>query len=280
MTHLRHRMIEDMQLKGFSRHTQRAYLTSVRNLARYCRRPPDQVSEEEIRQFFLHLINERNLAGGTVSAHLTGIKFLYEKTLKREWPILDFVRPKKETKLPVVLSTREVRYLLSKVIKPTQRMALTTIYSCGLRLSEGTHLTVDAIDSDRMLIHIRGGKGRKDRYVPLPRRTLELLRDYWLTKRPQPFLFPGPHGQPVIPDATLQRTFRVIVRESGISKSPTIHTLRHSYATHLLESGVNLRLIQEILGHTSPRTTALYTHLTRKSVETAKETIDQLMADL
>lgn len=103
MTHLRHRMIEDMQLKGFSRHTQRAYLTSVRNLARYCRRPPDQVSEEEIRQFFLHLINERNLAGGTVSAHLTGIKFLYEKTLKREWPILDFVRPKKETKLPVVL---------------------------------------------------------------------------------------------------------------------------------------------------------------------------------
>jgi integrase/recombinase XerD len=280
MTQLRRRMIEDMQLRGYAWNTQRSYLACVRSLAKYCRKPPDQVDEEDIRRFFLYLINEKKRTGGTVSTHLTALKFLYEKTLKREWPILDFVRPKKESKLPVVLSTGEVRSLLSRVAKPAHRMALTTIYSCGLRLSEGTHLKVDAIDSDRMLVHIRGGKGRKDRYVPLPKRTLELLREYWLMNRPQPFLFPGSHGQQVIPDATLQRTFRIISRESEIRKSPTIHTLRHSYATHLLESGVNLRFIQEILGHTSPRTTALYTHLTRKGIETAMETIERLMADL
>ena len=190
MTELRGRMIEDMQLHGYAEKTQQAYLVAVRGLAKYYRRSPEQLSAEEIRQFFLYLVNDKGVAGGTLNIYLCGIKFFYERTLEREWTIFDLVRPKKRKKLPVVLSVYEVRFLLSLVAQPTQRMALRMIYSCGLRLSEGTHLKVDDIDSGRMMVRVRG-KGDKDRYVPLPKRTLELLREYWLINRPHTYLFPS-----------------------------------------------------------------------------------------
>ena len=172
MTELRRRMTEDMQLRGLSERTQQSYIDAVRGLTKFYHRPPDQLGEEEIRNFFLHLINERGAARSTVTVYLCGIKFFYEKTLKRQWPVFHLVRPKKRVKLPEILTLQEVRYLLSEAANPVARMALTMIYSCGLRLSEGIHLKTGDIDSDRMLVAVRNGKGGKDRYVPLPERTL------------------------------------------------------------------------------------------------------------
>jgi site-specific recombinase XerD len=203
-------MIEDMQLHGYAEKTQQAYLAAVKGLAKYYRRSPEQLSAEEIRQFFLYLVNDKGVASGTLNIYLCGIKFFYERTLEREWTIFDLVRPKKRKKLPVVLSVYEVRFLLSLVAQPTQRMALRIIYSCGLRLSEGTHLKVDDIDSARMMVLVRG-KGGKDRYVPLPKRTLELLREYWLINRPHTYLFPSRRGLDTIPTGTLHETAPKIV---------------------------------------------------------------------
>lgn len=279
MTELRRRMIEDMQLHGYSEKTQQAYLIAVKALAKHYRKSPDQLNEEEIRQFFLYLVNEKDVASGTLRIYLSGIKFFYEKTLEREWPIFELVRPRKRKKLPVVLSVYEVRFLLSLIDQPVQRMALTMIYSCGLRLTEGTQLKVDDIDSERMMVRVCG-KGGKDRYVPLPKRTLALLREYWRTNRPHTYLFPSRRGLDTIPTGTLHRTFKIVVRQSPIRKNPSIHTLRHSYATHLLESGIDLRTIQEILGHTSPKTTFIYTHLTQKTIDTVHDAVNRLMADL
>jgi site-specific recombinase XerD len=273
-------MIEDMQLRGLAQGTQECYVGIVRRLAEHYQRPPDRLSREQIRGFFLHLINERQVSNSTVTTHLSAIKFFFETTLGRQWKLFELVRPSKRRKLPVVLSPDEIRRVLSAVKKPIPRMALTTIYSCGLRLSEGTHLLLTDIDSERMMVRVRNGKGGKDRYVPLPQRTLERLRAYWRDQRPSPYLFPREDRHGHIPNGSLQKTFRAARTQSGIPKRASIHTLRHSYATHLLENGVNLRLIQEILGHKSPTSTALYTHLTRRSATNLGTTINHLMADL
>jgi len=280
MTELRRRMFEDMQLRGLSSKTQKCYVDSVKNLARYYGRSPDQLTEEEIRHFFLHLINQKRVAESTFRVYLYGIKFFYETTLKRRWPVLDLVRPSKRKKLPVVLSLGEVQRLLGLIRKPVPRMCLKMIYSCGLRLSEGTHLRVADIDSSRMMVRIRNGKGGKDRYVPLAQRTIDLLRAYWIAGRPRLWLFTARSRQTPVSNTTVQKTFKAALRQSGIQKNASVHTLRHSYATHLLESGVNLRVIQEILGHKSPKTTALYTHLTKKSIDVLHDALNVLMADL
>ena len=279
MTELRSRMIQDMQLHGLAARTRQSYVDAVKGLARFYQRAPDRLSEDEIRSFFLHLINEKGAARSTVTIYLCGIKFFYETTLGRNLPILEIVRPAKRHKLPVVLSTEEVNNLLERVKNPVHRMCLTLIYACGLRLSEGLHLRVEDIDSDRMLVAVRNGKGGKDRYVPLPERTLEQLRAYWMLHRPKTWLFSTKTGQLPLNPTTLQKTFKVVVRQSGIGKNASVHTLRHSYATYLLESGVNLRVIQELLGHKSPHTTAIYTHLTQKTVDQLATVINRLMAD-
>jgi len=279
MTELRSRMIQDMQLHGLAARTRQSYVDAVKGLARFYQRSPDRLSEDEIRSFFLHLINEKGAARSTVTIYLCGIKFFYETTLGRKLPILEIVRPAKRHKLPVVLSTEEVNNLLERVKNPVYRMCLTLIYACGLRLSEGLHLRVEDIDSDRMLVAVRNGKGGKDRYVPLPERTLEQLRAYWMLHRPKTWLFSAKTGQLPLNPTTLQKTFKAVVRQSGIGKNASVHTLRHSYATYLLESGVNLRVIQELLGHKSPHTTAIYTHLTQKTVDQLATVINRLMAD-
>jgi integrase/recombinase XerD len=280
MTALRRRMREDLQLRGLAPKTQQCYLEAVKHLAQHYRRAPDQISEEEIRQYFLYLINEKQVAESTLRIHLYGIRFFYEITLQRPWPVFALIRPRHRQKLPVVLSPQEVRALLALVGHPKARMCLQMIYACGLRLREGTQLQVSDIDPHRMLVQVRQGKGGKDRYVPLAERTLELLRAYWQGTRPRPWLFPSRHPQTPLPPTTLQKTFKLVVRQSGLAKDASIHTLRHSYATHLLERGVSLRLIQELLSHKSPTTTARYTHLTTKTFDIVHATINTLMADL
>ncbi len=274
------RMIEDMQLHGFAPKTQQCYSAAVVSLVNYCGRSPDQLTEEEIRRYFLHLINERKVAKSTVTIHLSGIKFFFQTTLQKPWPVFELIRPKPRKKLPVVLSPQEVRTILSLLRDARVRMALTTIYCCGLRISEGAYLQVANIDSDRMLVWVRDAKGGKDRSAPLPQRTLDLLRAYWRTYRPHPWLFPARDGHKPIGLSTLQKAFKAALGDSGIAKNASVHTLRHCYATHLLERGIDLRVIQEILGHQSPKTTAIYTHLTEKVIDRLNLTVNHLMADL
>lgn len=282
MNVLRQKMIDDMQLHGFAERTQEAYLLAVRQLAKHYRKSPDQIGEEELRQYFLFLKNEKHAARATCTIALCGIKFFFERTLGRDWQTFEFLRPPKEKKLPVVLSVAEVGQVLGCVHRQRYRVCLTTIYACGLRLLEGVRLQVKDIDGERQLLHICQGKGGKDRYVPLPSACLKLLRGHWLTHRNPLWLFPSSFedtNQPMN-ESGVQRAFSAAARQSGIHKKATVHTLRHSYATHLLEAGVNLRIIQSYLGHASPATTAIYTHLTSITETQTRHTIDELVTSL
>ncbi|MGH9957568.1 MAG: site-specific integrase [Pyrinomonadaceae bacterium] len=288
MTELRKRMIECLQLRGLSERTQEAYVRAVRQPAEHYHKSPDQISEEELRQYFLFLKNVKHYSRNTMTIAICGIRFLYEQTLNRQWAIFGIVRPAPEKKLPVILSREEVRQILAQVRLPRYKVCLSTIYSCGLRLQEGTNLHVADIDSARLMLHVRHGKGAKDRYVPLPERMLELLRQYWKQHRHPVLLFPAEgrnhiklslSTKPVSKDS-VQDAFHAALKESGNNKRASVHTLRHSWATHLLEAGVNLRLIQEWLGHSSPATTSVYTHLTVKAEQLGTQSINQLMSDL
>ena len=289
MTKLRQRMIEDMRLRGLSARTQEVYVRSVRQLAEHYRRSPDLITEEELRAYFLHLVEVKKLARPSITIALCGIKFFYEHTTKRDWNVFGVVRPPRERKLPVVLSRDEVRRILRCVTIDLYRVCLTTIYSCGLRLREGTELQVHQVDSGSMRLHIVG-KGNKHRHVLLSEPTLNMLRELWRTHRSPRWLFPARtrHGiasgvagnlRPVH-HSSVQVAFRRAVRQSGVSKRANVRSLRHSYATHLLEDGVNLRLIQVYLGHASPKTTAVYTHLTREVTDAATLPVARLMNGL
>lgn len=285
MTPLRQRYIEDMQLRGLSERTQQAYTIAVRLLAEHYGKSPDQITEEELRKYFLYLTNVKQYSRSSCKIALCGIKFLYEHTLNREWPTLKLVKPAYERKLPVILSLEEVDRILSYLRLPHYRACLSTIYSCGLRLQEGVGLQVSDIDSARMVICIRKGKSRKDRLVPLPQATLQMLREYWLTHRHSNWLFPGrgrrgellPNATEPLTGRSVQRAFKIALQESGVQKKATVHSLRHAWATHLLEAGLSLRLIQTYLGHRSLSTTAFYTHLTPNIEGQAVDTLNQLM---
>ena len=289
MTPLRQRMLEDMQLRAFSPRTQEAYVRAVRQLAAHFRKSPDLVTDEEVRQYFLQLTQDRHYARATVTIALCGIKFFIEHTLGKTFTSLSLMRPPQTHKLPVVLSREEVWRILHLVRFPVYRVCLITIYACGLRLLEGARLQVSQVDSARGLVHVTG-KGQYDRYVPLPQTTLALLRDHWRTHRSPQWLFPAHARQGqvyrVVPGvgpisrSSLQSAFHRAVLRSGVPKRAHVHTLRHSYATHLLEAGVDLRLIQAYLGHTSPTTTALYTHLTPEVKRRAVDPIQHLMDGL
>lgn len=288
MTELRKRMIESLQLRGLSERTQEAYVRAVRQLADHYRKSPDLITEEELRQYFLHIKNVKKYSRASSTIAICGIKFFYEKTLNREFTTLKLVRAQHEKKLPVILSVEEVLRILERVRLPRYRVCLSTIYSCGLRLQEGTHVGVRDIDSRRGMLHVRHGKGGKDRYVPLPERTVELLREYWLTHRNPVWMFPSEgKGHIALKESTeamhkssVQDAFRAALKESKINKAASVHTLRHSWATHLLEAGVNLRLIQEYLGHSSPQTTSIYTHLTARAEDLGREAINRIMSGL
>ena len=288
MTELRKKMIECLQLRGLSERTQEAYTRAVRQLAEHYHKSPDLITEEELRQYFLHLINVKHYSRNSTTIALCGIRFFFEQTLNRNWSLFNIVRPAPEHKLPVILSLEEVREILNRVRLLRYRVCLSTIYACGLRLQEGIRLAVPDIDSARMMIHVRHGKGNKDRYVPLPQRTLELLRDYWSTHRNPVLIFPAEGRDHIdlskatepMSKSSVQDAFRAALKQSGINKRASVHTLRHSWATHLLEAGVHLRLIQEYLGHNSPATTSVYTHLTVKAEQLGAEAINRVIDNL
>ncbi len=279
MTELRRRMKEDLQLAGYSPRTVKSYIDTVRVLANYYHRSPDLITEDEIRRFFLYMINERKSSASSITVYLCGIKFFYETTLKRTLPIFDLVRPLRTKKLPVVLSPEEVRIILKEINNPAYRMCLTIIYACGLRISEGVRLTANDIDGKRHLLWVRNGKGGKDRYVHLADRPLELMRAYCQQYGTDSgFLFPHKDGH--INRDTLEAAFRKAVRKSSVNKTATPHTLRHSYATHLLESGEDIRVIKDLLGHTSITTTDIYTHVTGKIATRLHVNLNEMMSSL
>lgn len=280
MTALRKRMTEDLQLKGYATATQRGYLLAVGKLAKHYHKSPAEVSEEELRAYFLHLVRAERCSRSTLKMAIAGIRFLFAATLQKQWPVLGLVHPAKERKLPVVLSRQEVRQVLGCVRAPVYRACLNTIYACGLRISEGVAVQVSDVDSQRKLLRVRG-KGNKVRQVPLSEPTLESLRGFWKLHRSKPWLFPArlqprsPSQDGPVDIGNLRYAFNGALEQSGVTKPATVHSLRHSYATHLLEAGVQLRLIQEILGHRSPNTTAIYTHLTD---EVRTQLVDPLRA--
>jgi len=282
MTELRCRMIQDMQLHGLAAGTQQKYLEAIENLAAHFNKSPDLLSEQEIRDYFLHLTQVRRLAHSTVRIRLFAVKFLFLKTLNRSLPVLHLLRVPCPRKLPEVLSQQEVRQLLGRVRRPVAKMSLTLMYACGLRVSEANHLRPTDIDSQRMVVRVRAGKGQKDREVPLPPKVLQQLRAYWVQDHPTgcPWLFPA--RDPALPLAnnSVRRCLQSAARGCGILKRIACHTLRHSYATHLLEQAVDIRVIQGLLGHSSLRTTVVYLHLTQATMKAVQATIDQLMNDL
>ena len=288
MTDLRKRMIQDLQLRGYSERTQEMYVRAVRQLAEHYHTSPDQITEEQLRDYFLYNKNVRRWSRTASTIAICGIKFFFTYTLQKDWTTFKLVRPPKEKTLPSILSRKEVRRIFKQIRFDRHRFCLMAIYSLGLRLQEGTHLQISDIDSDRMFVHIHKGKGNKDRYVPLPKRTLELLREFWKTHRNPVLLFPAPGRGGIsmattdkpIPKSSIQIAFRKAKIAAGVLKPASVHHLRHSYAVHLLEAGVDIRLIQEYLGHNDPRTTLVYTHLTKKTLKSASGIIDQIMADL
>jgi len=281
-------MVEDMQLRGLAEKTQDAYLRAVRQLAEYYHKSPDQIDEEALRQYFLYLKNEKCVSTSAFTIALCGVKFFYEHTLQRRWRTLELARAPKEKRLPLVLSREQVRQILNCLRLPVYRACLSTIYACGLRIQEGVNLRVGDIDSARMVVHVRQSKGQKDRDVPLAVSALEMLRRYWSLYRHPKWLFPASTKAGVSPSqasgpvsvSSVQKAFRAALAESGVTIAATVHTLRHSYATHLLEAGVDLRVIQAYLGHSSPETTAIYTHVTRRVDELAGEAVNRVMGDL
>ena len=284
---LQKRMVEDMTLHGYAPRTQDSYIRSVSLLTRYYKRSPELLSVEELRAYFVHLTCERKLARTTITIALSGIKFFYEKTLKRDWSLTGVPIPKRNNFLPVILSHKEVRAALSKIQNVRHAACLNLIHACGLRLNEGCSVKVTDIDRDRMQLHVRG-KGSKDRYVPIPSAVLPLLEACWRSHRNPVWLFPfvgrgaryGAIADRYVPRNTVQLALRNAYKEAGVTKKVSVHSLRHAYATHLLEAGVSLRQIQYWMGHSSAAMTAHYAQLTSQSTEASGKILDVLMSDI
>ena len=275
MTPLRQRMIEDMQLRGLAAETQRSYVHYVAGLARFYQTSPDLLGLEEIREYQLYLINERRLSPDSVNAFVSAAKFLYSVTLETPWPDDALPRCRVPQKLPVVLSAAEVHELFQHVCSIRYRAALMTAYGAGLRISEVVNLKVGDIDSKRMLIRVRDGKGGKDRYAMLAPRLLIVLRAWWRSWHPagrpqdhgpEQWLFPGWRKGHHMHVESLQTACQEAARAAGLSKRVTVHTLRHSFATHLLENGADTRVIQVLLGHSRIDTTARYTAVSSATI--------------
>jgi integrase/recombinase XerD len=279
MTPLRYRMIEDMRIRNLAPHTQRAYVQQISQFARYFGRSPELLGPDDIRTYQLHLTQDRKLSASSILVAVAAIRFLYKVTLKRDWRIEEVVPTcRKPQRLPVVLSRDEVSRFLDAVGMLKHRVILTVCYATGLRISEAVRLTPAAIDSQRMIIRVAEGKGRKDRYVMLSPKLLDLLRDYWRTARPQEWLFPGdPPGQPITRFA-VENACKKARQKSNIGKPVTPHSLRHAFAVHLLEAGADLRTIQLLLGHRSLSTTARYLRLATNKVCATASPLDDLQA--
>lgn len=276
-TPLRQRMLEDLQRHNYATGTQRAYIDQIARLARHFGTSPEQLTRQQLDEFREELIRQ-GVGKSQLNQTTAAMRFLYTKTLGRDWKIQPVSFPQRPKHLPAVLTLEEVARLLAAAYPAKLRMLFTTMYGCGLRISEVTRLEIRDIDSQRMLIHIRQGKRRKDRYVPLGRSLLTQLRDYWREERPVEFLFPGNQANRLLQPGTVRHAFGRAKEVAGIDQPCGTHCLRHSYATHCLEAGMELRTIQQILGHTSVETTAIYTHVTGRTTR-AGDTFPDLLAD-
>ena len=276
MTPLRRRMTEDLVLHNLSPNTIRLYIRWVADFARHFHTSPEQLGPEHVRSYLLHLVQERQASFNVQRQARQALKFLYCVTLGREEVVEKVACPKAPMKLPVVLSQDEMARFLDALQNPKHRAVLMTAYSGGLRLSEVARLRVEDIDSARMVIHVRQGKGRKDRDVMLSPRLLAVLREYWKINRPKPYLFPGCQPDQPMSVRTVQMVCGRALEASGLSKHVHMHTLRHSFATHLLESGTDLRTIQVLLGHHSFSTTAKYLHITTATLKSTRSPFDGL----
>jgi integrase/recombinase XerD len=277
MTPLRQRMLEEMRIRNLSIRTQETYISQVSKFAKYFKKSPELLGPEEIREYQLYLI-EQNVSWSVFNQTVCALKFLYSKTLKIPARIAEIPFAKKPKKLPELLSPEEVKTLLEHVNDVKYRVALTTIYAAGLRLQECLHLKISDIDSKRMVIRIEQGKGMKDRYVMLSERLLKLLREYYKMVRPRgEYLFES-RRNPKMPmaESGLQRSFASTVNRLNWKKHVSIRTLRHCFATHLLEAGYDLRIIQTLLGHRSLNTTQIYTHVTATRFKQTKSPFDLL----
>jgi site-specific recombinase XerD len=270
-------MDEDLVVRGMSPRTRESYLGAVTALAKHYGRSPDRISAPEVQRYLLYLIQERRLAWSSCNIALSGLKFFYRVTLKRAQAQFELPTPRQPQKLPQILAPEEVVRLIECADNPKHRAILMTTYAAGLRLSEVTHLKVSNIDSTRMTIHVEQGKGAQDRYTPLSPRLLTELRRYWCVYHPKQWLFPGSRKPdlPILPH-TVQRLFHRAKARAGITKDCGIHGLRHAFATHLLEAGVDVPTIQHVMGHGHISSTLRYFHLARKHLGAARSPLDLL----
>ncbi|MGF7185522.1 site-specific recombinase XerD [Desulfitispora alkaliphila] len=259
-------MGNELKLRGYSNKTIKVYSSHVRRLVRHFDVHPKKINKDQIKQYLLLMMEEKEVSHSYLNQVISAIKFYYSKVLNISNLALDLPRPKKEKKLPDILSEEEIIEIIENVENPKYRVILLLIYSAGLRIGEVVRLKINDIDSKRNLIHVRNGKGCKDRYTVLSTVTLEALRIYVANYKPDNWLFPGVESGKHLNVRSIQKVFAQACKNSGIKKEITVHTLRHSFATHLLESGTDLRYIQELLGHQSTKTTEIYTHVSKKDI--------------
>ena len=275
---LRDMMVKDMRIRGFSPGTQEVYLNCVKNFVKYYGRSPDQLGLEHIKQYQWYLTSERKLSYSYFNQCVAALRFFYMVTLEKDLDIKRIPYKKREKKLPEVLSKKEVCAILKALDNIKHRALLMTIYACGLRPLEVARLRPADIDSQRMVVHIKHGKGRKDRYVMLSGRLLSTLREYWQATSPKPrhWLFPGQDIRKHLTRSSVQKIFARAKQKACITKKVSVRTLRHSFATHLLEAGVGIRVIQRLLGHRSLNSTAVYTHVASNFITQAASPLDTL----
>ena len=272
---IRDKMRDDLDLRGFASTTKKEYLQRAQNFVAYYHRPPTELGEREVREFLLYLVNEKKTGSATQHMYVAAIKFLYTTTLTRPEVVANIPWPKRPQTLPDILTGEEVELLFRQIASIKHRAILMTAYGAGLRISEACSLQTSDVDSKRMLIHVHEGKRSKDRYVMLSERLLEVLRTYWKVVHPSgPFLFPGAiPGRSITPSA-VQRVLHQAVVQCNFTKRITAHSLRHGFATHLLEMGEDIRVIQKLLGHSSLQTTARYTKVTERHIGRTKSPLD------
>lgn len=289
---LRQRLSEDLQLTGKAQRTHDGYIRAVRQLSDFAGCAPDEVCEEQVRAFFLHLKNDRKFAYGSLRVALSGVKFFFTVTCKRDWEVISMLKLQNANTLPEVLTRDQVYQLIDATTTQRMRVFFWTVYTLGLRLNEALNLQVTDIDALRGFVHIHRGKGAKDRYIPLPTSTLRQLREYWKTHQHKRFLFPADgrnhslakkgisQAKTPMSETAAQGAMKKITKQIDFGKAVSTHTLRHSYATHLLEARVSLKAIQKYLGHSSLATTMVYLHLTDSAEEDARDVIEDLFGKL
>ena len=284
MTHLRQRMLEELQRRNYSQSTARSYIHAVEDFAKYFRRSPQRLGPEHIREYQAYLFRERKLSPGTIEGRTAALRFLFVKTLRRPYLPDHIPFPKRQRRLPTILDQQEVARLIDSASNLMHRTMLMMLYATGLRRAEMCHLKVSDIDSQRMVIHVRQGKGGRDRDVLLTPKLLETLREYWRWMKPRTYLFPGTvkgwRADVPITEKIVWQAVNEAAKRAGIAKRNSPHTLRHCFATHLLEAGADLRTIQILLGHCDLEVTTIYLHLSQQHLSATASPLDALTFSL